>query len=59
MDGDGAQQGELIHIEQVKTIRDYVLTTLYVDFDHPLERGDFQPWRSVVSITGMHSLSQP
>lgn len=40
MDGAGAQQSELIYIEQVKTMRDYELTTLYVDFSHLLERDE-------------------
>jgi len=40
MDGAGAQQSELIYIEQVKAMRDYELTTLYVDFSHLLERDD-------------------
>ena len=40
MDGVGAQQSELIYIEQVKAMRDYELTTLYVDFGHLLERDD-------------------
>ena len=40
MDGAGAQQSELIYIEQVKAMRDYELTTLYVDFGHLLERDD-------------------
>jgi len=40
MDGAGAQQSELIYIEQVKSMRDYELTTLYVDFGHLLLRDD-------------------
>ncbi|PPQ78221.1 hypothetical protein CVT25_015540 [Psilocybe cyanescens] len=40
---DGADvdaEGELIYIEQIHTMREYELTTLYVDFGHLLERDD-------------------
>jgi hypothetical protein len=40
MDTAGVQQSELIYIEQVKAMRDYELTTLYVDHSHLLERED-------------------
>ena len=43
MDGAGAQQSELIYIEQGKAVNDYELTTLYVDFGHLLERGNVLP----------------
>jgi len=32
--------GELIYIEQIHTMREYELTTLYVDFGHLLQRDD-------------------
>ncbi|KAF8914237.1 mis5 protein [Gymnopilus junonius] len=41
-DGMGleTQEGELIYIEQIHTMREYELTTLYVDFGHLLQRDD-------------------
>ncbi|CAA7260110.1 unnamed protein product [Cyclocybe aegerita] len=41
-DGAGldAHDGELIYIEQIHTMREYELTTLYVDFGHLLQRDD-------------------
>ncbi|KAF8969320.1 mis5 protein [Flammula alnicola] len=41
-DGVGADMndGELIYIEQIHTMREYELTTLYVDFGHLLQRDD-------------------
>ncbi|KAF8204636.1 MCM2/3/5 family-domain-containing protein [Pholiota molesta] len=41
-DGIGADinDGELIYIEQIHTMREYELTTLYVDFGHLLQRDD-------------------
>ncbi|KAH9482511.1 DNA replication licensing factor mcm6 [Psilocybe cubensis] len=40
-DGAGIDaQGELIYIEQIHTMREYELTTLYVDFGHILQRDD-------------------
>ncbi|KAF9006633.1 mis5 protein [Cyathus striatus] len=41
-DGDvpDAADGELVYIEQIHTMREYELTTLYVDFGHLLERDD-------------------
>ena len=40
MEGADGPQSELNYIEQVKAMRDYELTTLYVDFSHLLERED-------------------
>ncbi|KAJ6583774.1 mis5 protein [Mycena sp. CBHHK59/15] len=41
-DGDvtDALDGELIYIDQIHTMREYELTTLYVDFGHLLQRDD-------------------
>ncbi|PPQ71094.1 hypothetical protein CVT24_009845 [Panaeolus cyanescens] len=41
-DGDGMEQNEaeLIYIDQIHTMREYELTTLYVDFGHILLRDD-------------------
>lgn len=41
-DGDLPEvaDGELIYIEQIHTMREYELTTLYVDFGHLLQRDD-------------------
>ncbi|KAF8806336.1 MCM-domain-containing protein [Phlegmacium glaucopus] len=36
----GANEGELVYIEQIHTMREYELTTLYVDFGHLLQRDD-------------------
>ncbi|KAF7792871.1 hypothetical protein EIP86_003972 [Pleurotus ostreatoroseus] len=33
-------EGELVYIEQIHTMREYELTTLYVDYGHLLERDD-------------------
>ncbi|KDR84017.1 hypothetical protein GALMADRAFT_236601 [Galerina marginata CBS 339.88] len=38
--GPDAQEGELVYIEQIHTMREYELTTLYVDFGHLLQRDD-------------------
>ena len=38
--GPDVQDGELIYIEQIHTMREYELTTLYVDFGHLLQRDD-------------------
>lgn len=35
-----APDGELIYIEQIHTMREYELTTLYVDYGHLLQRDD-------------------
>ncbi|OCH88332.1 MCM-domain-containing protein [Obba rivulosa] len=35
-----APDGELIYIEQIHTMREYELTTLYVDYGHLLEKDD-------------------
>lgn len=35
-----APDGELIYIEQIHTMREYELTTLYVDYGHILQRDD-------------------
>jgi DNA replication licensing factor MCM6 len=35
-----AADGELIYIDQIHTMREYELTTLYVDFGHLLQRDD-------------------
>ena len=35
-----AGDGELIYIEQIHTMREYELTTLYVDFGHLLQKDD-------------------
>ncbi|KAI0068520.1 mis5 protein [Artomyces pyxidatus] len=35
-----APDGELIYIEQIHTMRDYELTTLYVDYGHLLQKDD-------------------
>ena len=35
-----APEGELIYIEQIHTMREYELTTLYVDYGHLLQRDD-------------------
>ena len=37
---DDAAEGELIYIDQIHTMREYELTTLYVDFGHLLQRDD-------------------
>ncbi|KAI0775375.1 MCM2/3/5 family-domain-containing protein [Irpex lacteus] len=44
-DGDVpiAPDGELIYIEQIHTMREYELTTLYVDYGHLLQKDDFEP----------------
>lgn len=42
-DGEGlpvAGDGELVYIEQIHTMREYELTTLYVDYGHLLNRDD-------------------
>ncbi|KAF7432668.1 MCM DNA helicase complex subunit mcm6 [Pleurotus ostreatus] len=41
-DGDipDVADGELVYIEQIHTMREYELTTLYVDFGHILQRDD-------------------
>ncbi|EIN10502.1 mis5 protein [Punctularia strigosozonata HHB-11173 SS5] len=41
-DGDIPQagEGELIYIEQIHTMREYELTTLYVDYGHLLQKDD-------------------
>ncbi|KAF8165596.1 MCM2/3/5 family-domain-containing protein [Crassisporium funariophilum] len=38
--GPDGNDGELIYIEQIHTMREYELTTLYVDFGHLLQRDD-------------------
>lgn len=38
--GPDMNDGELIYIEQIHTMREYELTTLYVDFGHLLQRDD-------------------
>ena len=35
-----APEGELIYIEQIHTMREYELTTLYIDYGHILQRDD-------------------
>ncbi|EKM59274.1 uncharacterized protein PHACADRAFT_113769 [Phanerochaete carnosa HHB-10118-sp] len=35
-----APEGEIIYIEQIHTMREYELTTLYVDYGHLLQRDD-------------------
>jgi len=37
---DIAAEGELIYIEQIHTMREYELTTLYIDFGHLLQQDD-------------------
>jgi DNA replication licensing factor MCM6 len=37
---DDATEGELIYIDQIHPMREYELTTLYVDFGHLLQRDD-------------------
>ncbi|KAA1466637.1 MCM-domain-containing protein [Dentipellis sp. KUC8613] len=41
-DGDvpAAPEGEIIYIEQIHTMREYELTTLYVDYGHLLQKDD-------------------
>lgn len=36
----GTADGELIYIEQIHTMREYELTTLYVDYSHLLQKDD-------------------
>ncbi|KAH8830254.1 MCM-domain-containing protein [Flagelloscypha sp. PMI_526] len=36
-DVDGQEQNELVYVEQVRTMREYELSTLYVDFSHILD----------------------
>ncbi len=35
-----AGDGELIYVEQIHTMREYELTTLYVDYGHLLQKDD-------------------
>ena len=37
---DGDTQGGLVYIEQIHTLRDFELTTLYVDYTHLLKRDE-------------------
>ncbi|KAL0950282.1 hypothetical protein HGRIS_010262 [Hohenbuehelia grisea] len=37
---DPVADGELVYIEQIHTMREYELTTLYIDFGHLLQRDD-------------------
>ena len=39
-DVPSAPDGELIYIEQIHTMREYELTTLYVDYGHLLQKDD-------------------